>query len=77
MSEEHHNEEHHEEHHDECHDKKHFNVGDKIKYHDKIGTVTRTSILGMKPCCAIQVDWDDGSMKSILHMKEIKHCVKV
>ena len=55
-----------------------FVVGDKIKFYDKTGYVSRISVLGFKPCCAIEVTWDDPTrIKQILHMKEIQHVIKV
>jgi hypothetical protein len=54
-----------------------FMVGDRISYKDELGTVTRTSILGFKPCCAIQIKWDKETIETnILKMRELNDCVK-
>lgn len=39
----------------------HLCINDKVSYNDKIGTVTRNNILGMKQCCAFEITWDDES----------------
>lgn len=59
------------------HDHVEYAVGDRISYKNKTGTVSRTKILGMKPCCAVQVDWDDNSIKTILQTNELKEVVKL
>ena len=61
-----------------CHDEHApFNVGDKITYKGETGTVTRTTILGFKPCCSIKINWDDTTKKAkILQMHELCDCVK-
>nr|QOI90488.1 hypothetical protein HWQ62_00353 [Pyramimonas orientalis virus] len=52
--------------------------GERIKYFNETGTVVRTNILGMKPCCAIQIMWDDENKKSkILQMHELCNVVKL
>ena len=59
-------------------DMKTFEVGERISYMGKTGTVSRINVLGLRPCCAIQIDWDDSvSMKRILQMKELKHVSKI
>lgn len=53
-------------------------VGDRIRYMNTDGTVKRINILGMRPCCAIQVNWDDNTkLPSILQMNELKHVTKL
>lgn len=55
-----------------------FKVGEKISYNGKIGTVSRINILGLRSCCAIQIDWDEAnSLKRILQMNELKDVVKL
>lgn len=54
-----------------------YHKGDRVSYHGKEGVVTRTAILGFRPCCAIEVQWDDGSMKTILKMGELNHVSKL
>ena len=54
-----------------------FELGDKLSYKDRTGTVTRINILGLTPCCAVQVDWDDTGKKQILQSKELKECTKL
>lgn len=64
---------------DHSHDMKHvFAVGDKITYKNEPGTVSRINILGMRPCCAIEVTWDDETkMKKILQMKQLNDVMKI
>ena len=55
-----------------------YAVGDRIRYMNEEGTVKRTNILGMRPCCAIQVNWDDTTkIPSILQMEQLKHVTKL
>lgn len=55
-----------------------FAVGDRVSYHGDEGTVSRTSILGMRPCCAIQVTWDDTTkIAQILQMVQLNDVVKL
>jgi hypothetical protein len=69
----HNHEEHCEEH---CEEHKYM-VGDRVDYKGEIGTVTRTTILGFRPCCAIQVSWDNEELApKILQMHELCECVK-
>lgn len=54
-----------------------FELGDRLSYKGKTGTVTRINILGLTPCCAVQVDWDDTNKRQILQSKELKECTKL
>ena len=55
-----------------------FAVGDRISYQNKEGTVSRINILGMRPCCAIQVVWDDTTkISQILQMAQLNDVVKL
>lgn len=55
-----------------------FVVGDRISYNGDEGTVSRTNILGMRPCCAIQVVWDDSTkISQILQMNQLNDVVKL
>lgn len=60
-----------------------YAVNDRVKYtnsktsESKEGVVTRIRIFGMKPCCAIEVEWDDNSLKTILQMQELENVVKL
>lgn len=54
-----------------------YHKNDRISYKGKEGVVSRINILGFRPCCAIEVQWDDGSMKTILKMKELDDVVKL
>lgn len=54
-----------------------FVIGDRVSYLDRKGVVIRISILGMKPCCALQVKWDDNKSQTILQMNQIKDVVKL
>ena len=61
---------------DDTHTK--YTIGDKISYNGELGTVSRTKILGMRDCCAIQVKWADESKKqSILKYQELDDVSKV
>ena len=61
----------------EHHDHEEYHKGDRVSYMGKAGVVSRTSILGFRPCCALEVQWDDGSLKTILKMGELKHLSKL
>ena len=63
--------------HNDHHDHEMFHKGDRISYMGKEGVVSRTNILGFRPCCALEVQWDDGSLKTILKMGELKHVSKL
>jgi hypothetical protein len=54
-----------------------FKKDDRVSYKGKEGVVSRINILGFRPCCAIEVQWTDGSMKTILKMKELEQVVKL
>ena len=55
-----------------------FAVGDRISYHNNEGTVSRINILGMRPCCAIQIIWDDTTkISQILQMNQLNDVVKL
>lgn len=55
-----------------------YAVGDRVRYHNNDGTVRRINILGLRPCCAIQVEWDDTSkITTILQMNELKQVTKL
>ena len=73
--------EHHDDH--EHHEHVQYVVNDRVKYtnpktsESKEGVVTRIRIFGMKPCCAIEVEWDDSSIKKILRTQELENVVKL
>lgn len=43
-----------------------FKIGDRIRYNEKTGIVTRTNILGMKVSSSIEVKMDGENTKVIL-----------
>lgn len=55
-----------------------YAVGERIRYMNAEGTVKRINILGLRPCCAIQVNWDDNTkIPSILQMDQLTHVTKL
>lgn len=54
-----------------------YAIGDRISYKEKAGKVSRINIFGMRACCAIEVEWDDGSMKTILQTTQLKDVKKI
>ena len=74
---EHHHEEEHHHNGEEHHHHEQFSKGDRISYKDRTGTVSRINILGLTPCCAVQITWDNSELKSILHSKELKEVEKL
>ena len=55
-----------------------YAVGDRVRYMNEEGTVKRINVLGMRPCCAIQVNWDNTTkIPSILQMEHLKHTTKI
>ena len=55
-----------------------YAVGDRVRYMNEDGTVQRINILGMRPCCAIQVNWDNTrKLPSILQMEQLKDTTKL
>lgn len=55
-----------------------YAVGDRVRYMNEEGTVKRINVLGMRPCCAIQVNWDNTTkIPTILQMEQLKHTTKL
>ena len=60
------------------HDMPTYAVGDRVRYMNEEGTVKRINVLGMRPCCAIQVNWDNTTkIPTILQMEQLKHTTKL
>lgn len=56
-----------------------FMIGEKVSYKGELAIVTRTKVLGIRECCAIQIKWnnDENRPQTILKYHELDDVSKV